>query len=162
MSDMPSLPPTEVTAVFSAAATTALQEMTSLDSFVTSIQPATLPGPFVTASLQLLRPIPGKLTLILRIESAKDLANRYLPPGTVITEELVDDVAGEFANVIAGQAKTILKGTPYHFSLSTPEVTHTDVSVTAADTAEGILAIELDSEIGLMILRIDLLPCPNA
>lgn len=162
MNDMTSLPPTEVAAVFSASATTALQEMTSLDSFVTSIQPATIPGPFVSASLQLLRPIPGKLTLILRAESAKDLANRYLPPDTVITEELVDDVAGEFANVIAGQAKTILKGTPYHFSLSTPEVTHTELCVTATDTSERTLAVELDSEIGPMLLRIDLPPCPNA
>lgn len=162
MNDMPSLPPIEVAAVFSAAATTALQEMTSLDSYVTSLQPATIPGPFVSASLQLLRPIPGKLTLILRVESAKELANRYLPPGTLITEELVDDVAGEFANVIAGQAKTILKGTPYHFSLSTPEVTHTELCVTAPDTAERILAVELDSEIGPMLLRIDLPPCPNA
>lgn len=162
MNDMPSLPSTEVAAVFSAAATTALQEMTSLDSFVTPIQTATLPGPFVTASLQLLRPIPSKLTLILRVESAKELANRYLPPRTVITEELVDDVAGEFANVIAGQAKTILKGTPYHFSLSTPEVTHTELCVTAPDTTEGILAIELDSEIGPMLLRIDLSLCPSA
>ena len=48
---------------------------------------------------------------------------RYLPEGTALTDEMIDDVAGEFANVIAGQAKTILKGTPYHFTLSTPVVT---------------------------------------
>jgi len=162
MNDMPSLPPAEVAAVFSAAATTALQEMTSLDSFVTSLQPADIRGPFVSASLQLQRPIPGKLTLILRAESAKDLATRYLPTGTLITEELADDVAGEFANVIAGLAKTILKGTPFHFSLSTPKVTRTELSDAAPDTAEGLLAIELDSEIGPMLLRIDLPPSRNA
>lgn len=162
MNDMPPLPPTEVAAVFSAAATTALQEMTCLGSFVTSLQPAEIRGPFVSASLQLQRPIPGKLTLILRAESAKDLANRYLPPGTLLTEELIDDVAGEFANVIAGLAKTFLKGTPYHFSLSTPEVTHTELCGAGPDTAEGRLAIELDSEIGPMLLRIDLPPCRNA
>jgi CheY-specific phosphatase CheX len=73
----------------------------------------------------LLRDPPGTLALVLASDTAANLAARYLPTGTALSSEIIDDVAGEFANVIAGQAKTILKGTPYRFHLSTPEVKRT-------------------------------------
>ena len=34
----------------------------------------------------------------------------------------VRDCAGELVNVVCGQAKTLLRGTPYHFTLSTPRI----------------------------------------
>ena len=35
---------------------------------------------------------------------------------------IIHDCLGEFGNVIAGQAKALLAGTPYHFIFSTPSV----------------------------------------
>jgi CheY-specific phosphatase CheX len=78
--------------------------------------------PEVVALISLKRSIPGKLMLGISRHTLAKLAARYLPPGIDVTEELQNDVAGEFANVIGGQTKTSLQGTPYHFWLTTPEI----------------------------------------
>ena len=125
MSDMSAVPPPEVVETFTSAAITALQELARVEASpepVPSWADEATAGPMVSASIRLQRSLPGVMTLFLRAEVAARLAARYLPEGAISTEELIDDVAGEFANVIAGQAKTILKGTPYHFTLTTPVV----------------------------------------
>ena len=113
--------PQEVVDAFTSAAVTALQELVQIDAMD---DPATAPpeGEIVSATMNLVHPNPGVMNLLLSAETAADLASRYLPHGTTLTQELIDDMAGEFANVIAGQAKTMLKGTAYHFTLSAPIV----------------------------------------
>jgi CheY-specific phosphatase CheX len=102
------------------------------------------------------------MTLILCPATAGQLAVRYLPEGTFLTEDLIDDVAGEFANVIAGQAKTILKGTPYHFSMSTPVVTRAATLSQLLLVADAKRTMPLAAELGRVLLLVDLPPCPNA
>src|SRR6476646_1669850 len=96
--------PREVVAAFTSAAITALQELVQIDAVD---EPATAPSEveIVSATMNLVRPIPGVMSLLLSAESAAFLASRYLPRESSLSQELIDDVAGEFANVIAGQAK---------------------------------------------------------
>lgn len=77
-------------------------------------------GTTVAEHLPLKGTPPGVVVLELPTPLAEALAGRYLPPGTVLAPDLVADAVGEFANVIAGQVKTALKGTTHHFHLATP------------------------------------------
>jgi CheY-specific phosphatase CheX len=165
MSELPATPPPEVVEAFTSAAITALQELARVEAFSEPLPPALdapISGPVVSAAIRLQRLIPGAMTLLLCAEAAAQLAARYLPEGTVLTEDLIDDVAGEFANVIAGQAKTILKGTPYHFTMTTPVVSRGATLAAFPMTAVATHAISLVSEPGRLVLLVDLSPCPNA
>jgi CheY-specific phosphatase CheX len=146
--------PAEVIEAFSSATVTALHELTQFEALPGSQLPhAEMAGPCVVAVMQLLRSAPGSLALVLSVDTAEQLTARYLPVGTAITEELVNDVAGEFANVIAGQAKTFLKGTPYHFLLSLPVVTRTAIA-----THLPGMAVAFEFEAGKLQLHISLAP----
>ncbi len=116
----------------------------------------------VSATIRLLRRLPGTLTLLLTEESASRLAARYLPQGTALTDAIIDDVVGEIANVFAGQAKTILKGTPYHFTLSTPTVTRVPfLSQVGGDVEKPRMAsVAFDTE--RLILLVQLPRCAGA
>ena len=164
-SNIPDIPPTEVAKAFQSAAITALQELTQIEAYPESILPAMENMPSeeaVLAAIQLLRHVPGTMTLVLTATAASQLAVRYLPHGTQLTEELVNDVAGEFANVITGQAKTILKGTPYHFRISTPVVTRAASPAQLHHLAGASCITLLASELGRLLLVVDLPTCPNA
>ncbi len=164
-SNIPAIPPTEVTTAFQSAAITALQELTQIEACPESILPTRENMPsegVVLATIQLLRHASGTMTLVLTAKTASQLAARYLPAGTLLTEELVDDVAGEFANVIAGQAKTILKGTTYHFGMSTPIVTRAASPAQFYIVSEVSCAIPVASELGRVLVLLDLLPCHDA
>lgn len=155
--------PPEVRAAFTSASIIALQELAGIEAFADepSSLAASLPVEVVAASICLQRPLPGTLTLILTCETASKLAARYLPAGTTLVPEIVDDVAGEFANVIAGQAKTILKGTPYHFTLSTPSVVR-ETQDFKKPTCEATRCLAVTFELGQMQLLVDLQACPGA
>lgn len=152
------LPP-EVMEAFTSAAVTALQELTQLVGIPTGgfANKETLVNDVVVAVLRLLRPVPGMLTLVLPTDLARRLSEAYLPAGTELTDEIINDVAGELANVIAGQAKTILKETPYHFTLSIPVV-----SRRAGYGQSPGVAIGLAVETTLLLLLVDLGHCPGA
>ncbi|WP_425618924.1 chemotaxis protein CheX [Anatilimnocola sp. NA78] len=128
--------PAEVVEAFSAAAVTALREMTQLDALLAPQDTTSeLKGELVEAVMQLLRPVSGTFALVMAVDTAERLTERYLPVGTELTKEIVNDVVGEFANVIAGQAKTMLKGTPYHFLLSLPVVSRGAIAAKRAGFA---------------------------
>ena len=152
------LPP-EVIEAFSSSAVTALQELAQLEAIPTNSSAigTTLAGDAVVAVVRLLRSVPGAMTLVLPPVLARRLSEGYLPAGTELTDEIINDVAGELANVIAGQAKTILKGTPYHFSLSIPVV-----SCRAACEQSPGVAIALAVGTTLLLLLVDLDSCPGA
>jgi hypothetical protein len=76
----------------------------------------------IVATITFKRTPPGALCLAFPPVVLEALARRYLPEEPP-SDDLFRDAAGEFANVIAGQLKTSLKGTPFHFDLSTPTVT---------------------------------------
>jgi chemotaxis protein CheX len=157
---MPASPlevPQEVTDAFSSAAITALQELVQLDAIA---EPLTAPAAmeakeFVCATMRLIRNVPGSMNLLLTAETAAHLAGRYLPQGTLLTKEIINDVAGEFANVIAGQAKTILKGTPHHFMISTPVIVRVAELTDLSGTATANLVVSLTSEVGRVQVMIN-------
>jgi chemotaxis protein CheX len=136
--------PAEVIEAFSSAAVTALQEMTQFEALsVPQDTTCKLDDNLVVAVMRLLRSVPGTFALVMTVDTAERLTKRYLPVGTELTEELVNDVVGEFANVMAGQAKTILKGTPYHFLLSQPVVTR---SALAEKLPVFVANLQIDTE----------------
>jgi chemotaxis protein CheX len=151
----PSDLPPEVIEAFGLAATTTLRELTQLEA-VPVVGPRGFTKQstetFVLATMRLIRTFPGTMTLVMSAQTAERLAERYLPAGTELTEDIVDDVAGEFANVIAGQAKTILKGTPYHFLLSHPVVSR------SATGAKLDVAATFTIDSGQVELHVNLLP----
>jgi chemotaxis protein CheX len=151
--------PQEVVNAFTAAALTALQELIQVEAFADPDPQnplATCSGTLVSASLTLMRSVPGTMSMVLTEETGSRLAARYLPAGTALNGEMIDDVAGEFANVIAGQAKTVLKGTPHHYTISTPVVTRAASVNQLPCAAAGGLIVSLQSELGRILLFVNL------
>jgi CheY-specific phosphatase CheX len=102
------------------------------------------------------------MTLLLTEESASELASHYLPKGTALSDEIICDVAGEIANVIAGQAQTILKGTRYHFGLSTPSVAKaSSFSRSPGVTGERHM-VSVTFEAQRILLIVQLTPCAGS
>lgn len=156
--------PPEVIDAFTAAAITALKELVAVEAYPESPSGKHLDPPSrpcVCAEIELRRDKsadpPGSVALVVSSETAVQLAARYLPSNAVLSPEMIDDVAGEFANVIAGQSKTLLKGTPFHFQLTTP---HVKRSISLACTNSTLL-LQLGCELGPVILVVDLPPAQS-
>lgn len=149
--------PPEVTSAFNEAAGTALRELVALETWpapAASEMATASSSPIICAQIDLLREAPGKMTLVLNASTAAVLAQRYLPTDAALSDEIVNDVAGEIANVIAGQAKTLLKGTPHHFSLSTPKVERHEHAPEWTPSANAICAIALTTEVGAVTMYV--------
>jgi CheY-specific phosphatase CheX len=107
---------------FVAATRVSLEEMADVDVVVRSVTRGHAPvaAGDIVASIELTW---GRLRVCAPRTTAQALARRILegvadePDGA-----LVPDCMGEIANVIAGQAKTLLAETPYAFSFSVPRV----------------------------------------
>ena len=158
-------PPREVLDAFVSAATTALRELTQFEAFpdeVPHAAPARWNANVVSATVALRRQVPGTMLLVVDVDTASQLAARYLPEGTVLTKEIVDDVVGEFSNVIAGQAKTMLKGTPYHFTLSPPVVVRATGLVATHGDASTTLVASLAFAAHRLLLFVELSACAGA
>jgi chemotaxis protein CheX len=77
----------------------------------------------VTAVIGLPSAAQGALVLFFPQATAAALARRILAGvAERVDDSLVRDCVGEIANVVAGQAKALLAGTPFHYSFSPPEV----------------------------------------
>ena len=75
----------------------------------------------LTALLRLMGGKEGYLALSCPASVAAELARKvFAESGTEPEAAMIRDCVGEVANVIAGQAKTRLYGTPQHFTLSPP------------------------------------------
>lgn len=72
------------------------------------------------AQIALLRVPVGALVLGGSTETLEKLAWRFLPSEIKIDEDWIEDLLCETVNVCAGQLKTLLKETPFHFRLTTP------------------------------------------
>src|SRR5207253_2151545 len=106
------------------AVTVALREMTAVESIACELQATTSPArgdvsavlPVTTAAGE------GSFVLSFPERTAAALAHRVFvlaEAGAEPDAEVLRDCLGEIINVVAGQAKTLLFGTPYHFTLST-------------------------------------------
>jgi chemotaxis protein CheX len=142
----------ELVAPLTTAIEMALREMAGVELG------ARRPGPSASAALTATLPVTtatgtGTIALGTTESVATELARRVLAAGGAATEPdaaLVRDCLGELVNVIAGQAKVLLFGTPYHFMLSTPRVQN------GALIDDGATELAFGSEIGEFVLRVRL------
>jgi len=153
----PDTPP-EVLEAFTAATVTTFLELTSTDVCLRMppLLSATPTDSDVNATIDLRREPPGRLTCSFPQNVLESLAQRYLPPGTSLTSEIVDDTAGEFTNVIAGQAKTMLKGTEYHYTISPPIVNRGPAPMSVHNQCDYLLLI-FDTHSGPFSVQFSLL-----
>jgi chemotaxis protein CheX len=145
--------PDELVEAFSAAVPFALRELAGVEAVIREVGPATAAGTTAElAAVVRLASAGGEVHLILGFpqRTAEELARRILT-GTAVSPaaDLVRDCMGEVANVIAGQAKTLLVGRPAHFTLSAPTV----LAGRAANVVDG-RAIWFDSDAGAFTVRL--------
>ncbi|HJZ91238.1 MAG TPA: chemotaxis protein CheX [Gemmataceae bacterium] len=118
--------PDKLVEAFTAAVPFALREMAGVEAVATKARPATAADE--PADLSAVVPLvtpggDGLLILSLPERTATGLTRRVLA-GSVdeVDADMVRDCVGELANVMAGQAKALLVGSPSHFVLSTPKI----------------------------------------
>ena len=110
---------------FISAATVALAEMASTEVTIQEVYPATLDVLWgdISAVVAIRSSTDGLFVLSFPAATAVAMAERVLADAKPrMNESLVEDCVGEIANVIAGQAKTLLTGTPYQLTYSLPMV----------------------------------------
>lgn len=110
---------------FATAVATTLREMAGVGATVRATNRASgVEGSGdVSAVIRLDAQAEGWLVLSFPPATAAALARRVLVEvGGEPDAGMVRDCAAELVNVVAGQAKTLLFGTPNHFTLSTPTV----------------------------------------
>jgi CheY-specific phosphatase CheX len=77
----------------------------------------------ISAVIELTSAVEGAMALCFPQSTALSLARRILAEiGQEPDAELVADCMGEIANVVVGQAKALLAGSPYWFTFSPPRV----------------------------------------
>ncbi len=147
--------PDDLVGPFSEAVAVALREMAGVESFLMEAHSTSEPVGFgdVSAVLRLGGNGEGFLILSLPQQTAEALARRVLAETlTEMDADMVGDCMGEVANIVAGQAKTLLYGTPRHFTFSAPTVVHGLPSVPHAqrwvatfqsDTGEFVLHVRM-------------------
>jgi CheY-specific phosphatase CheX len=143
----------ELISLFAESVATALREMAGVDAILSDTKrsngneiladiAAILPLTTSTGTGQLIISLPRKTAVAL----TQKVMNREDDMG------MVHDLMGEMANVIAGQAKARLFGSPAHFKLSTPRI--------VADGRESVTTgqhlLRFKSEVGEFILYLDL------
>ncbi len=117
--------PNELTDAFAAAVPFALREMAGVEAAPRAAESAAdSPAADISAIINLSAvSAEWRLLMVFPGPTAAALARRVLAGAAVeLTPEMVRDCMGEVANVVAGQAKSLLAGGPFHFTLSTPTV----------------------------------------
>src|SRR5262249_21629264 len=121
--------------------------------------PATLGD--VSAVLPLTPGIVGPLVVGFPAQTAAAFAARMLDgEGGTVAADVVADCMGEVANVIAGQAKALLAGTPYHFAFGTPKVVRGAGHEIPSPPGEDCLVAVFASDAGAVALPPFLTPQP--
>jgi chemotaxis protein CheX len=143
-------------AAFIEAACLTLREWAGTEAVVRDVcrtpQPRTLGD--VSAVLGLASDREGALVLSFPARIAAALAVRALDgaagePG----EDLIGDCMGEIANVVAGQAKALLGGTPYHFTLSLPTIVNGAGHEVPGGEGESLF-VAFDSDLGEFAMQL--------
>jgi CheY-specific phosphatase CheX len=134
-----------------------LREGAGTEVVVRAVCPPALGAEFdeVAAALYIEGGTAGALVLRFPRQTAMALAGRILSGVTDRPETaLIHDCLRELANVIAGQTKTLLQRTPYHFVLATPRpLAESGDERLPPPNLEG-LVIVFDSELGGFALEL--------
>ncbi len=146
-----------VVEAFTTAVKTTFEQLTNTSMEVMEISCTMESSPDqVSAYLELQRATPGVLTIEMSPTLLAILASRYVPDSDEVTREIQEDALREWLNVIAGQAKTLLKGTQYHYLLTLPQSGQYSFSGTAKELA---FSIRFEASEGIVVLRILLPAC---
>lgn len=130
-----------------------LVEMAGVEVMVRSVYQTTAAPPLgdLSAFLDLTMATEGFLILSLSRRTAESLGRRILAEVTTDpTPELIQDCVNEVGNVVAGQAKALLAGTPYHFTFSPPGISIAENRRWLRSTA---VVLAFETEIGNMTLQ---------
>lgn len=140
-------PPHELVEAITAAVPLALREMAGVEAVVREARPAGAADGFAARSALIrLTTAGGEAGLIISLPegTATELTRRILTDAAPeAVADLIGDCVGEVANVVAGQAKALLVGNPWHFTLSPPSA-----RVDEATGAVGRWVIRFDSDAG--------------
>jgi chemotaxis protein CheX len=146
---------------FIRAATVALGEMASMEVAVRGVHRTTfdMPGGDISAVVAIRSATDGLFVLSFPAGTAAAIAERVLADAkATMTQSLVEDCVGEIANVIAGQAKTLLAGTPYQLTYSLPEIMVGNQPESHLKRGHRCLAIDFHSDLGAFRLALMLEP----
>jgi chemotaxis protein CheX len=136
---------------FIRATTVALVEMASTEVAVQHVYRGTLDMPWgdISAAVAIRSVTDGLFVLSFPAGTAAAIAERVLADAKAkMNQSLVEDCVGEIANVIAGQAKTLLAGTPYQLTFSLPEVVVGNHPKSHLARSCGCLIIVFRSDLG--------------
>lgn len=135
-------PPNELLAAFTVGLTATLHDMAGVAAVL-------LDGSAVAADVSATLRLDSGWWIGLDFPhaTASALARRVVR-GTELDDGLIRDCAAELLNVTAGQAKTLLVGTPLHFTFTTP---------TGAAAPVGGTTFRFNSDCGPFALRL----CPD-
>ena len=134
---------------------TVMRELLNTEAAVQAAWRQTLQGPLgeLAAVIKFAAATEGALVLSCSRPTAALLAGRML---TAVRQDpdqpLVEDSLGEIANVIAGLVKTLLFGTPYHFTLSTPTIGGGDTELWPPPGRDGVM-ISFTTDAGEVVLH---------
>jgi CheY-specific phosphatase CheX len=143
--------PNTLIEAFTTAVATTLWEMAGVEAVARDTGRAGGEEPEdVSTVLGLGADTPGWVILSLPRATAAALAMRVLAGVGKPDEPLIRDCAAEVLNVIAGQAKALTFGTPYHFTLSTPG----PLGAGAVDLGAGESIVRFDSDAGPFTLHL--------
>jgi len=142
---------------FIAAASLTLGELAQTELAVRSVYRTALPRTLGDVSAVLGLTAEGGEVLVLSFpaQTGAALAGRVLAEATQAPDDdLVRDCLGEVANVIAGQAKTLLAETPYQLILGTPRVlSGPGLEVGSRPDVQGLIVV-FGSDAGEFALQI--------
>jgi chemotaxis protein CheX len=144
---------------FIKATVVALAEMASTEVTVQEVYQATLESAWgdISAVLRIKSATEGILVLSFPERTAVTIARQVIADAREqINESLVRDCVGEIANVIAGQAKTLLGGTSHQFTFSLPQVVVANSPPSLSERRRDCLVIAFRSALGEFAMRLAL------
>lgn len=139
----------------SAAVGQTLAEMAGVEAALQSVHAREAPAALgdIAVVLELSSPQNGLLIMSFSTRTAQAFAGHILADAhEELTAALVQDCMGEVTNVVAGQAKALLHGTPHHFSFS-PPVIHAGAGLTLPEGMAS-LVLAFDSDAGGCALQL--------
>jgi chemotaxis protein CheX len=145
---------------FIAATRTALGEMAGANVAVRAVFQCAVPRDLgdLSVVLRLTSATEELLAISFPRQTATALVRRVLAGVSVeFDDQLLHDGIGEIGNVIAGQAKALLAGTPYHFVFSLPTVVGRVLNLAPVPNPDR-LVVAFDCELGEFALQLFLKP----
>jgi chemotaxis protein CheX len=150
-------PENDLAAHFIEAVTGSIGEMTQVEPIIRDVRQTEFDKSLgdVWALVGSFPKSPDCLLLSVPMKTARAMAERVLADlKQPLDERMVLDCIGEMANVMAGQVKSLLANSPYHFSFTLPKVTLAADSQVLTHLGRSCLRITFDSEIGEFALQI--------